>query len=156
MKRGAMRLTPEQLVDMRARVAGRPSVVEMRDASYELRRSKKPGGAGSGQKYANEKVVVDGVKFDSKAEARYWRALQTRLRAGEIANLRRQVVFELAPGVVIGGRKRPSLRYIADFVWTEDGREVVADVKGAEPSAYRIKRHLMKSVHGIDIMEIRS
>lgn len=108
------------------------------------------------QKYASRRVEIDGQAFDSKAEARYWGHLQLRLKAGEIRNLRRQVPFVLAPAVVIAGRKRPPLRYVADFVWEEGGKTVVADVKGAVPEAYRIKRHLMKAVHGIDILEIRS
>jgi hypothetical protein len=126
-----------------------------RDEVYALRRQAKAA-APRRHKYANQRVEIDGQAFDSKAEARYWGHLQIRLKAGEISNLRRQVPFELAPAVVIGGRKRPPLRYFADFVWEEGGREVVADVKGAVPEAYRIKRHLMKAVHGIDILEIGS
>lgn len=126
-----------------------------REEVYALRRAAKDA-APRRQKYANRRVEIDGQTFDSKAEARYWGHLQIRLKAGEIRNLRRQVPFELAPAVVIGGRKRPPLRYIADFVWEEGGKTVVADVKGAVPEAYRIKRHLLKAVHGIDILEIRS
>jgi len=125
-----------------------------RDQAYADRRQK--AAQTKGQKYANQHVEIDGIKFDSKAEARYWRLLQIRVKANEVSSLQRQVVYELAPSVVIGGRKRPPLRYIADFVWQEDGQTIVADVKGAVPEAYRIKRHLMKSVHGIDILEIRS
>jgi hypothetical protein len=33
---------------------------------------------------------------------------------------------------------------------------VVEDVKGAVTAEYRIKRHLMASVHGIEIREIRA
>lgn len=126
-----------------------------RDEVYALRRQAKAA-APRRQKYANERVEIDGQTFDSKAEARYYGVLKIRLKAGEISNLRRQVPFELAPAVVIGGRKRPPLRYIADFVWEEGGKTVVADVKGAVPEAYRIKRHLLKAIHGIDILEIRS
>ena len=126
-----------------------------REEVYALRRAAKAA-APRRQKYANQRVEIDGQAFDSKAEARYWGHLQIRLKAGEISNLRRQVPFELAPAVVIGGRKRPPLRYIADFVWEEGGKTVVADVKGAVPEAYRIKRHLLKAIHGIDILEIRS
>lgn len=126
-----------------------------RDEAYALCRQLKAA-APRRQKYANERVEIDGQAFDSKAEARYWGHLQIRLKAGEISNLRRQVPFELAPAVVIGGRKRPPLRYVADFVWEEGGKTVVADVKGAVPEAYRIKRHLLKAVHNIDILEIRS
>lgn len=126
-----------------------------REEVYALRRAVKAA-APRRQKYANQPVTIDGIEFDSKAEARYWGLLKLRMKAGEISNVRRQVVYELAPAVVIGGRKRPPLRYIADFVWEEGGETVVADVKGAVPEAYRIKRHLMKSVHDIDILEIRS
>lgn len=145
----AMRLTESQVIDLGARVALN------RDQAYAARREKKAA-APQRQKYANQPTTVGGIEFDSKAEARYWLLLQARLEAGEISNLRRQVVYELAPAVVILGRKRPPLRYIADFVWEEGGKTIVADTKGAVPDAYRIKRHLMKAVHGIDIMEIRS
>lgn len=137
------------------RTPERMTVAQLRDAQYSERRKKKAAKP-SHQKYANQPIEVDGIKFDSKAEARYWNILKTRQKAGEIKNVQRQVVFELAPAVKIGGRMRPPLRYIADFVFDEAGKIVVADVKGAVPDAYRIKRHLMKSVHGIDILEIRS
>lgn len=106
-------------------------------------------------KYSAKKVVVDGRSYDSKAEATRARSLILEERAGFIAALRFQVVYELAPSVVIAGRKRPPLRYVADFVYIRDGIEVVEDVKGMLTAVYRIKRHLMKSVHGIDILETK-
>jgi hypothetical protein len=112
------------------------------------------------QKYKNTRIVdPDGTKFDSKAEHKYWHYLKLREKAKEVFNLERQVVYVLAPAVTIGNRKRPPLRYIADMRWNEGsktGKLVVADVKGAVTEAYRIKRHLMASVHGIEIMEIRA
>lgn len=108
------------------------------------------------QKYSNRVTETQDGRFDSEAEYRHWCHLKLRLRAGEISDLRRQVAFELAPAVVIGGRKRPPLRYVADMVYLEDGKQVVADVKGAVTDAYRIKRHLMATVHGIEVMEIRA
>jgi hypothetical protein len=113
-----------------------------------------------GQKYSNTRITdPDGTTFDSKAEHKYWHYLKLREKAKEIFNLERQVVYELAPGVTIGNRKRPPLRYIADMRWNEGspkGKQVVADVKGAVTPEYRIKRHLMASVHGIEILEIRA
>jgi hypothetical protein len=112
------------------------------------------------QKYSNQKIVdADGQKFDCKAEHKYWLHLKLRERAKEIFNLERQVVYVLAPAVAIAGRKRPPLRYIADMRWNEGsktGPVIVADVKGAVTPEYRIKRHLMASVHGIEIQEIRA
>lgn len=126
------------------------SLVELRDHPR----------ARKSQKYSNQKVDdPKWGKFDSKAEHKFWCHLLIRVKAKEIFNLERQVVYELAPGVNIGGKKRPPLRYIADMRWNEGspkGKLVVADVKGAVTPEYRIKRHLMASVHGIEILEIRA
>jgi hypothetical protein len=112
------------------------------------------------QKYSNTRITdPDGTKFDSKAEHKYWHHLKLREKAKEIFNLERQVVYVLAPAVTIGNRKRPPLRYIADMRWNEGsptGKLVVADVKGAVTDAFRIKRHLMASVHNIEILEIKA
>ncbi len=96
------------------------------------------------------------MTFDSKREWQRYLELRTLERAGEISELRRQVDFELAPAVVIKGRKRPALRYRADFVYREKGATegTVEDVKGKETEGYRIKRHLM-AVKGIQIKETK-
>lgn len=77
-------------------------------------------------------------------------------RAGRIEQLERQVAFILAPAVQIGGRKRPALKYVADFTYVEQGAKVktVEDVKGKITEGYRIKRHLM-AVLGFEIKEVR-
>ena len=92
-------------------------------------------------------------KYASKREANRASELKILEIAGLVCDLKEQVVFELAGSVVIQGRKRPPLRYIADFVYSDGGKTIVEDVKGVITDAYRIKRHLMKSVHGIDILE---
>jgi hypothetical protein len=109
------------------------------------------------RKYRNNPTVLDGVKFDSKAEARRYAELQLLLRAGQIRNLRRQVRFELLPSVRLHGAQRatPALTYVCDFAYEEGGREVIEDVKGAVTKEYRIKRHLMKALLGLDIRELR-
>lgn len=114
---------------------------------------------GSHQKYGNQRVTdAEGAKFDSKAEHRHWLHLQMLLKAGKIMKLERQVAFELAPAVVLQGRKKRALRYVADFVYVdaETGERVVEDVKGAVTDVWRMKKHLMMSVHGIEVREIRA
>jgi|SRR3972149_6263668 len=101
--------------------------------------------------------------YASKREAARAEELKILERAGRITGLREQVVYVLAPSVVIQGRKRPPVRYIADFVYWEidpkrkdqfpNGKWVTEDVKGVKTAVYVMKRHLMKSVHGIDILE---
>ena len=107
-------------------------------------------------KYRAKKTEVFGATFDSAFEARAYLELRAREVAGEIADLKTQVVFELAPAVKIQGRKRPPLRYVADFSYIEGGKLVVADAKGVITEGYRIKRHLMAAVHGVEIREIRA
>ncbi|WP_238945818.1 DUF1064 domain-containing protein [Vandammella animalimorsus] len=110
------------------------------------------------QKYGNQRVTTEaGERFDSKAEYRHWLHLRVLEQAGRIRDLRRQVAFELAPAVVLGGRRKPALRYVADFVYLDEaGRQVVEDVKGAVTPVWQIKRHLMAAVHGIEVKEVRA
>lgn len=91
--------------------------------------------------------------YASQKEARRAAELKLMERAGLIMGLREQVVYILAPSVVIQGRKRPPMKYICDFVYVMDGKEVCEDVKGVRTAVYICKRHLMKSVHGVEIKE---
>lgn len=105
-------------------------------------------------KYGNRRVVVNGEKFDSAAEASRFSTLILLQRAGKISELTRQVSFVLAPGAIVAGKKKRALTYRADFQYvTADGLRVVEDKKGALTEAYKIKRHLMKTIHNIDIKE---
>ena len=146
----ALRLTPAQLVDIKARIAGRPSVTAMRDNPAERQRRT--------QKYGNEKVKDADLTFDSKAEHKRWQYLAMLERAGEIRDLRLQVAFELIPAQVSpsGKKERPTV-YLADFVYTDRaGCQVVEDVKGAVTPEFRLKRKLMLWRHGIEVKEVRS
>lgn len=122
-------------------------------AAYERRKTERRS------KYGNTRVEQNGQKFDSGKEARRWLVLKQMESQGLISDLRRQVAFELAPAVRLEGekRKKPALRYIADAVYTQDGKVIVEDVKSAITRAnplYRAKKHLLKTVHGLDIKEI--
>ena len=114
------------------------------------------GKAGKPSKYGNTRLTVGGESFDSQREMERYHHLRILQRAGKISELQRQVVFILAPAVVIGGRKRPPLKYVADFTYVEQGAAVktVEDVKGHITEGYRIKRHLMAAM-GIQIKEVR-
>ena len=107
-------------------------------------------------KYGALKTNVSGIVFDSKAEARRYGELVILQRAGYIGKLERQVVYVLAPAVVIGGRKKPALRYKADFQYVDNKafKLVTEDVKGVITPLFRVKQHLMKSVHGIEVQVI--
>lgn len=116
-------------------------------------------------KYGNKKITVDGVTFDSQKELSRYAELKIMERYGKISDLQRQVKFILIPAQYEpdtvskrGGVKRGKLierecSYIADFVYTENGKQVVEDTKGFRTADYKIKRKLMLYVHGIRIKE---
>jgi hypothetical protein len=113
-------------------------------------------------KYHSVKSVVDNITFDSRREANRYCELKLLERAGEIRNLQRQVRFELAPPVRLAtGRMKPAIRYFADFTYNDlkhDGVLVVEDVKSlptAEKEVFRLKLHLLKWRHGIDVRLVR-
>jgi hypothetical protein len=112
----------------------------------------KPACAGK-RKYGNKRVLSEWGWFDSEAELTRWKELLLLEKAGQIQDLKRQVIFTLAPKYKFGKRWRPPLRFKADFVYIEAGKEVVEDKKGEPTRAYKIKRHLMATVHGITIRE---
>ena len=101
-------------------------------------------------KYRATAVTVDGVRFDSRGEARWYAGLQLRERAGEIRDLQRQVPFEL----VVNGEKIG--RYVADAVWWEGGTQHVADFKGFDTVDSRRKRKLVRALYGIEVEVVRS
>lgn len=125
-------------------------------------------------KYHNRKTKVsNGQIADSRKEARRYEELLLLQRAGRISDLCTQVPFELIPAQyetyerygksgqrLKDGEKliERAIYYVADFVYTEDGKTVVEDVKGCRDGAaysiFVIKRKLMLHIHGIKVREI--
>ena len=106
-------------------------------------------------KYYNQKITVDGITFDSKKEYRRFLDLCLMERAGEIDNLERQVKFELIPSQKKNGKVvERACSYVADFVYNENGEQVVEDTKGIRTEAYKIKRKMMRWLYGIEIKEV--
>ena len=121
-------------------------------------------------KYHSRKITRGGSTFDSVKEYRRFCELSLLQQAGAIADLRRQVEFELIPaqrepdtigkrgGVIKGKIIERKCSYIADFVYTKDGKTVVEDVKGYKQSTayavFVIKRKLMLYIHGIVVKEV--
>nr|DAI03029.1 MAG TPA: Endonuclease [Caudoviricetes sp.] len=117
-------------------------------------------------KYHSKKTTRGGVTFDSRMEARRYDELLLLQQAGKIKNLRRQVKFVLIPtqrepkiigprgGVKNGKLLERECSYVADFVYSENGKMVVEDAKGVRTKDYIIKRKLMLRVYGIRIREV--
>ena len=63
--------------------------------------------------------------------------------------LKLQVPFVL----IEKNNKERECKYVADFVYTnaKSGERIVEDVKGMQTEVFKIKKKLMKEVHGIEI-----
>lgn len=108
-------------------------------------------------KYNSRKTIIDGITFDSKKEAKRYVELKNKQEEGKITNLRLQVPFELVPSftIEIDGkkRKRRNIRYIADFVYYEDSKKIVEDVKGRKTDVYKLKKKLFEYKYKVTIKE---
>lgn len=120
-------------------------------------------------KYNATPVVIDGIKFDSKKEGVRYSNLKLLEKHGRISDLKLQVPFMLTPAIYYYAEfKRFSLekhngkgwfciqrgsKYYADFVYTENGKRVVNDVKGFRTAMYRKKANQMRKLYGIEIFE---
>ena len=104
-------------------------------------------------KYRNKKTVVDGITFDSKKEAARYLVLKSLQRSGVLTELILQPEFLLCPSVMLDGKQQRPVRYRADFSYKIDGMVMVEDCKGFRTPEYRIKRKLMRHVHGVEVIE---
>lgn len=108
-------------------------------------------------KYGNKRVMLDGLWFDSMKEAKRYAELSLLQKAGKITDLQTQVKYELIPAQKRNGKViERAVRYIADFVYTENGETVVEDVKSpaTKTPVYTLKRKLMLWEYGIKIREV--
>ena len=112
-------------------------------------------------KYHNVKVEFDGLSFDSVKESARWAELKLLQRAGQIYELRRQVVFEIIPtqrDEATGELVEKCARYIADFVYRDafTHKLIVEDVKSkaTKTPEFILKRKLMYYRFGIRIKEV--
>lgn len=121
-------------------------------------------------KYNNKKITVDGIEFDSKKEAKRYGELILLQNAGKIADLELQKEYVLLPAQYVNIRTSDgkvkkkcverAVKYVADFVYKQDGKTVVEDVKGyRNPSSagyakFVLKRKMMFFFHNVRVIEI--
>lgn len=94
-------------------------------------------------KYRNVKTTIGNHTFDSKKEACRFVELQALENAGLIQDLALQVKFEVCPKK---GRNTRARHYVADFVYTENGKKIIEDVKShitRTNAVYSLKKALV-------------
>lgn len=101
-------------------------------------------------KYKNVKVIVDGIKFDSKGEANRSQELELLQKAGEIKNLNRQVRIPC----IINSVK--VFTYVADFMYYDNrlGKNVIEDFKGMLTDVFKLKQKILEA-QGLHITIIK-
>ena len=96
-------------------------------------------------KYNAVKTELDGIKFDSKKEARYYLDLKLRVKAGEVIFFLRQVPFDL-PG---------NVKYRVDFQeFHTDGTIHFVDVKGVRTTDFIMKKKQVEALYPVEIEEV--
>lgn len=103
-------------------------------------------------KYNASPTVVDNIRFASKAEAKHYVDLRNLQRAGKVTDLELQPRYDIE----INGERCGY--YLADFRYfdKEEDAEVVIDVKGHDTSLSKLKRKLVKAIHGVDVRVVRA
>ena len=101
-------------------------------------------------KYKAKKVIVDGITFDSKKEARRYQELKLLERAGVIKDLSLQPNFLLQDKFQYKEKTERKIEYIADFQYyvIKDKKWVIEDVKGYKTDVYKLKRKLFLKRYG--------
>lgn len=94
-------------------------------------------------KYNNRKIVVAGITFDSKDEARYYELLKEKRAAGLIQNYELQPQYVLQPSFKRFGKTIRAITYTADFlVYHKDGTTEIIDIKGMETQQGIMRRKM--------------
>jgi hypothetical protein len=106
-------------------------------------------------KYRAKRTRVDGITFDSSAEAKDYMALKVAQQVGAISDLELQPSFLLQEGFTdsTGKRHRP-ITYRADFRFKRDGKLVIADRKGPLTPPFRMKEKMFRAKYPELTLEI--
>lgn len=93
-------------------------------------------------KFFAEPTELDGIRFDSKKEAKYYQQLKLRVKAGEVLFFLRQTPFHLPGGVT----------YRVDFQeFHADGTVHFTDVKGMQTKDFIMKKKMVEDLYPVEI-----
>jgi Protein of unknown function (DUF1064). len=100
-------------------------------------------------KYNSNKVVVNGIKFDSKVESEYYKHLLDLQKKGIVKSFTLQPEFILLSGFTDKyGKKHLPIKYKSDFLVNYvDGTTKVIDIKGMILPEFKLKQKLYCSMY---------
>lgn len=104
-----------------------------------------------GHKFNAISTVNDGVRFDSKLEARYYDLLKLKKHEGSVLFFLRQVPFHIH-----GENQSAGVRYVCDFqVFYADGSVEFIDIKGMETPDFKMKKKLVEASYPVEIKVLK-
>ena len=96
-------------------------------------------------KYRAEKTVIDGIKFDSRVEWKYYEFLKLEKEHWSIESFSMQPKYCLQEKFEKHGIKYRAIYYVADFLVVYlDWKEDVIDIKGMATSEAKMKRKMFE------------
>lgn len=99
-------------------------------------------------KYKSQKIVIDGITFDSKDEGKYYEYLKDIKAQGKILNFELQPKFIIIPKFKYKDKTERAATYTLDFlIYHTNGTEEYVDVKGFETQQGILKFKLLKYQH---------
>ena|SRR5574337_382823 len=98
-------------------------------------------------KFGAVKTVIDGIKFDSKAEALYYQLHK------HDEGMKMQETFVLMDKFRLNGKAYREIAYVPDFTFYDDEGNLIkiVDVKGMQTSGFKIKAKLFANRYGMQI-----
>jgi hypothetical protein len=104
------------------------------------------------QKYRNTKVCAGGIVFDSVKEYERWLSLCALEKAGVVTELKRQEKLVIAEAFRYKNETVREICYVFDFVYTENGKTVVEDVKPFDTASgkYRLTKDFALNMETVE------
>lgn len=104
-------------------------------------------------KYHNTRTEYNGRVFASKHEAHWAGQLDLMRFAKNPKDKVTGVEYQFRMPLMVNGQKIAD--YFADFrVTFADGRVEIWDAKGMRTDVYKLKKKLVKAIHGCEIVEV--
>jgi len=123
----------------------------MRKLPADLMRAlAKAGVKPKSSKYRAVPTVVDGIRFDSKAEAEYYRRLKLQQENGEVWFFLRQVPFDLPGGY------RHRIGFMVIDATSEYDRFMLIEIKGKDVATGKMKRKQVEELYGIKVHVLKA
>lgn len=107
-------------------------------------------------KWNAQPTEVDGIRFDSRREARRWVDLCHLERAGHISDLQRQIPLILhGKDDVLRSRTGRPMRITVDFCYIDNatGLRIYEDAKGVPTRDYEVRKSVA-AAQGVEIIEV--